>query len=48
MRRPPAVARVREAGLGFAAWTVRDEATYRRLDDLGAIAICAESTALDG
>jgi glycerophosphoryl diester phosphodiesterase len=42
------VARVREAGLGFAAWTVRDEATYQRLEDLGAIAICAEATALDG
>jgi glycerophosphoryl diester phosphodiesterase len=43
-----ALARAREAGVGFAAWTVRDEATYRRLEDLGAIAICAESVALDG
>ena len=41
------VARAREAGLGFAAWTVRDEATYRRLERLGAIAICAEAAALD-
>jgi glycerophosphoryl diester phosphodiesterase len=42
------VARAREAGLGFAAWTVRDDETYRRLEDLGAVAICAEATALDG
>ena len=43
-----AVTRAREAGLGFAAWTVRDEETYRRIEDLGPIAIVAEATALDG
>jgi glycerophosphoryl diester phosphodiesterase len=42
-----AVARVRDAGLEFAAWTVRDAETYRRIEDLGAIAICAEAEALD-
>ena len=43
-----AVTRAHDAGLGFAAWTVRDEATYRRLEDLGAIAVCVEAGALDG
>lgn len=42
------VARAHVAGLGFASWTVRDEETYRRLEGLGAIAICAEASALDG
>lgn len=42
------VARLRDAGLGFAAWTVRDLETYRRLEDLGAIAICTEADALAG
>ncbi len=45
---PASVARARDAGLGFAAWTVRDEETYRGLEDLGAIAICVEAEALDG
>jgi glycerophosphoryl diester phosphodiesterase len=40
--------RARDAGLGVAAWTVRDAATYRRLADLGVMAICAEASALDG
>lgn len=43
-----AAARCREAGLGFAAWTVRDVATYDRIAALGALAICAEAAALDG
>ena len=42
------VARARDAGLGVAAWTVRDLATYRRIAELGAVAICAEDAALDG
>jgi glycerophosphoryl diester phosphodiesterase len=42
------VALARAAGLGVAAWTVRDRATYRRMADLGAVAICAEDAALDG
>lgn len=42
-----AVARARAAGLDVAAWTVRDAATYRRLAELGPIAICAEDSALD-
>jgi glycerophosphoryl diester phosphodiesterase len=43
-----AVARVHDAGLAFAVFTVRDRETYRRIEDLGAIAICAEAGALDG
>jgi glycerophosphoryl diester phosphodiesterase len=43
-----AVTRARDAGLGFAAWTVRDEATYRRIEVLGPMAIIAEATALEG
>jgi glycerophosphoryl diester phosphodiesterase len=42
------VARARDAGLGFAAWTVTDPEDYRRLVALGALAICAEGAALDG
>lgn len=42
------VARARDAGLGVAAWTVRELATYRRLETLGVVAICAEAEALDG
>ena len=41
-------ARTRDAGLGLAAWTVRGLETYRRLADLGVVAICAEDAALDG
>lgn len=41
-------ARCRDAGLGFAAWTVRDLASYERIAALGALAICVEAEALDG
>jgi glycerophosphoryl diester phosphodiesterase len=44
----PGLERARSGGLDVAAWTVRDLATYRRLDALGVIAICAEAEALDG
>jgi glycerophosphoryl diester phosphodiesterase len=40
-------ARVAAAGLELAAWTVRRTPTYRRLADLGVVAICAEAAALD-
>jgi glycerophosphoryl diester phosphodiesterase len=42
------VARALDAGLEVAAWTVRRRQTYRRLERLGAVAICAEGAALDG
>ena len=42
------MARARDAGLDVAAWTVRRRPTYRRLERLGVVAICAEATALDG
>jgi glycerophosphoryl diester phosphodiesterase len=42
------VAHARDAGLGFAAWTITDPADYLRIEALGAVAICAESAALDG
>ena len=42
------VGRARDAGLGVAAWTVRDAADYERLASLGLRAICAEAAALDG
>jgi glycerophosphoryl diester phosphodiesterase len=38
----------RAAGMEVVAWTVTDPADYRRLAELGTIAICAESAALDG
>jgi glycerophosphoryl diester phosphodiesterase len=41
-------ARVRAEGLDLAAWTVRRRPTYRRLERLGVVAICAEANALDG
>jgi len=41
-----AVATARAAGLGVAAWTVRDAADYERLASLGLRAICAEASAL--
>jgi glycerophosphoryl diester phosphodiesterase len=37
-----------DAGLVVAAWTVRRLDTYRRLEALGVVAICAEAAALDG
>jgi glycerophosphoryl diester phosphodiesterase len=45
---PGRVERARDAGLDIAAWTVTDPAAYRRIEALGAIAICAEGAALDG
>jgi len=42
------VARAAEAGLGVAAWTVREVADYDRLAALGVIGICTEAAALDG
>ena len=42
------VARAAGAGLGVAAWTVRELDDYRRLEALGLSAICAEGAALDG
>jgi glycerophosphoryl diester phosphodiesterase len=45
---PRRVERARNAGLDIAAWTVTDPADYRRIEALGAIAICAEGAALDG
>ena len=43
-----AMARARDAGLDVAAWTVRDLDTYRGLEALGVVAVCAEAQALDG
>jgi len=40
--------RARDAGLAVAAWTVRDLAAYRRLADIGVIAMCVEDAALEG
>ena len=45
---PRRVERARDAGLDIAAWTVTDAAAYRRIEALGAIAICVEGAALDG
>jgi glycerophosphoryl diester phosphodiesterase len=42
------VARARTEGLVVAAWTVRRRPTYRRLERLGVVAVCAEAAALDG
>jgi glycerophosphoryl diester phosphodiesterase len=42
------VARARAEGLVVAGWTVRRRPTYRRLERLGVVAICAEARALDG
>lgn len=42
------VTSVRAAGLELAAFTVRRRPTYRRLEALGVVAICAEGAALDG
>jgi glycerophosphoryl diester phosphodiesterase len=42
------VARVRDAGLELAAWTVRRRPTYARLERIGVAAICVEAAALDG
>jgi len=45
---PRRVERARDAGLDIAAWTITDSEAYRRVEALGAIAICAEGAALDG
>jgi len=42
------VARARAEGLVVAGWTVRRRPTYRRLERLGVVAVCAEGAALDG
>jgi glycerophosphoryl diester phosphodiesterase len=42
-----AVARSTDAGLGVAAWTVRDPAEYARLEAFGLVAICVEAAALE-
>ena len=42
------VARARDAALDVAAWTVRRRPTFRRLERLGVVAVCAEAGALDG
>lgn len=39
--------RVATAGLELAAWTVRRTSTFRRLANLGVVAICVEAAALD-
>ena len=41
------VARARDAGLGFAAWTITEPADYQRVEALGALAVCVEGAALD-
>jgi glycerophosphoryl diester phosphodiesterase len=46
--RPTTVRRAEAAGLEVAAWTVRRRPTFRRLERLGVVAICAEAAALDG
>jgi glycerophosphoryl diester phosphodiesterase len=42
------VARAHAEGLVVAGWTVRRRPTYRRLERLGVVAVCAEAAALDG
>ncbi len=44
---PTSVRMVREAGLDLAAFTVRREATVRRLERLGVTAVCVEGRPLD-
>ena len=45
---PGSAVAVNAAGLDLIGWTVRRRPTYRRLERLGAFAICAEGLALDG
>jgi glycerophosphoryl diester phosphodiesterase len=45
---PARLRAAREAGLDVAAWTVRRQATFERLERLGAIGCCVEAAALDG
>lgn len=42
------VAAIQAAGLTVAAWTVREPATFERLEVLGVTAVCVEAEALDG
>lgn len=42
------LSRARASGLEVAAWTLVDLDDYRRVEDLGVVAICAEGPALDG
>jgi glycerophosphoryl diester phosphodiesterase len=44
----PSMERAAASGLEVAAWTVRSLDDYRRLEELGVVAICAEDAALDG
>ena len=45
---PESVAAAHTAGLDVAAWTVTQRRAYRRLADLGVVAICVEGSALTG
>jgi glycerophosphoryl diester phosphodiesterase len=45
---PPAVVRVRTAGLELATWTIRRRPTADRLARLGVDVLCVEGPALDG
>jgi glycerophosphoryl diester phosphodiesterase len=45
---PRTAALVRAAGLTLASWTIRRRPTLRRLERLGASAVCVEGAALDG
>ena len=42
------VGMARAAGLDVSAWTVRRRSTFRRLANLGVVAVCVEAAALDG
>lgn len=46
--RPEAVAAAHAAGLEVAAWTVTQRRAYRRLAEIGVVAICVEGSALTG
>lgn len=45
---PEVIAAAHAAGLEVAAWTVTQRRAYRRLADLGVVAICVEGSALTG
>jgi glycerophosphoryl diester phosphodiesterase len=45
---PRRVERAHDAGLEVVAWTITDPEDYRRVEALGAVAICVEGAALDG
>ena len=44
----PRLRAARDAGLDVAAWTVRRQSTFERLERLGVIGCCVEAGALDG